>query len=137
MGLYKPIVVVGLDAYSAAMGPLVSAQGRLSHLGEVGVDLTADEGRAAAGQCAAVLLTLLDTHVGLRHVSAVVSITGHIQASRAFQEHAYVMDGASEIFASLLGDRGIGARSSIGVASLPMNAPIVVKVHVALEGRDA
>ena len=133
MGVYKPIVVVGNMAYASGHGPLKS-DGSL-HTGRVGADLDLAAGKAAARQtCLAILASLRGTLGTLDRVQRVIKVLGMVNATPEFVDHPKVINGCSELLAEVFGpDLGVGARSAIGVASLPGN--IAVEIEAIFELR--
>lgn len=124
---YVPVVVAGGMAVVSGQLPLVD--GRLAATGRLGADVTAEQGLAAARACLINLLAQLDAHVegGLEAVARVVRLGGFIAASPDFADHAKVMNGASDLAVELFGEAGRHARSTVGVASLPLNAAVEVE----------
>ena len=131
MGVYRPIVVAGPLAYVSGHGPLL-ADGSLI-CGRVGADLALDQGKAAARQVGLAILATLRAHFGsLDPVRRIVKVLGMVNATADFPDHPKVINGCSELFAEVWGpEHGIGARSAIGVASLPGN--IAVEIEAIFE----
>ena len=77
----------------------------------------------AALNCLAAAATVID----LADLVGVVKVTGYVAAAPGFRSHAAVLNGASELFGSLFGPRGAHARSAVGVATLPLGAPVEVE----------
>ena len=69
----------------------------------------------------------------LSRVSRVVKVLGMVNAVADFQQHPSVIDGASELFAAVWGERGIGARSAVGMGSLPSNIAVEIEMIVEVE----
>ena len=131
MGVYRPVIVAGSLAYVSGHGPLC-ADGSLI-CGRVGADLTLDQGKAAARQVGLAILATLRAHFGtLDPVRRIVKVLGMVNATADFFDHPKVINGCSELFAEVWGpENGIGARSAIGVASLPGN--IAVEIEAIFE----
>jgi len=131
-GLYKPCLIVGPHAYLSGHLPL-RADGTLIK-GRVGDDLDADAGKAAARQVGlTILATLIDSLGSLDRVSHVVKLFGLVNAAPDFEKHPYVINGCSELFAEIWGDdRGVGARSACGAASLPAGVAVEIEAIFAL-----
>ncbi len=100
-----------------------------AHMGKVGGAISAEVGKDAARLCALNVLAQLDAAVGDldRAVVQCVRLGGFINAAPGFSAVAGVMNGASDLMVELLGDRGRHARSTIGVAELPLDAAVEVE----------
>lgn len=124
---YVPVVVAGGMAIVSGQLPLVD--GRLAATGKLGDAVSIEAGTAAARACFINLLAQLDAHVegGLDAVARVVRLGGFIAATADFAEHAKVMNGASNLAVGIFGEAGRHARSTIGVASLPLDAAVEVE----------
>ena len=132
VGVYKPMVVVGTLAYLSGHGPLRPDKSLIT--GKVGAELTLDEGKLAARQVGLALLATLKAQLGsLSRVRRVVKVLGMVNAVPTFTEHPSVINGASELFAALWGpDDGVGARSAVGMGSLPSNMAVEIEMIVEL-----
>ena len=133
MGVYKPIVVVDQIAYVSGHGPL-KIDGTMT-TGRVGSECTPEEGHAAARQTALAIVATLRAHLGsLDRVRRVVKVLGMVNATADFTEHPAVINGASELFRDLWGDEnGVGARSAVGMGSLPGNIPTEIEAIFEVE----
>ncbi|HWY76027.1 MAG TPA: RidA family protein [Verrucomicrobiae bacterium] len=131
VGVYKPCVITGNLAYVSGHGPL-RPDGTLI-VGRVGSGLDLAAGKAAARQAGlAILATLRKELGGLDRVRRVVKLLGMVNCSPEFGEHPQVINGCSELFADVFGsDQGVGARSAVGVGSLPGN--IAVEIEAIFE----
>ncbi len=131
VAVYKPLVVSGSHAYVSGHGPL-RTDGTLIQ-GVVGKDLTLDEGKAAARQVGLAILATVKEQLGsLDRVNRVVKILGMVNTAADFYDHPKVINGCSELFAEIWGpDKGIGARSAVGMGPLPGN--IAVEIEVIFE----
>ena len=130
-GVYKPVVVTGNLAYVSGHGPLL-ADGT-SIKGRVGADLTLEQGRAAARQVGLAILATLRHELGsLNRIQRLVKTLGMVNATPDFTQHPAVINGYSELMAEVFGaDHGIGARSAVGMGSLPGN--IAVEIEAIFE----
>lgn len=126
-GVYKPVVVVGNIAYVSGHGPYLGDGNYLT--GRVGSDLTLDEGKAAARQTALALLATLKSELGsLDRVKRVVKLLGMVNSTPDFGDHPKVINGCSELFGQVWGEEnGIGARSAVGMGSLPGNIAVEIE----------
>lgn len=133
VGVYKPLVIVGNLAYLSGHGPLKPDKTLI--VGKVGRDLSLEEGKAAAKQVGLSLLATIKAQLGsLSRVKRVVKVLGMVNAVPEFQEHPQVINGASELFAAVWGpDDGVGARSAVGMGSLPTNIAVEIEMIVELE----
>lgn len=133
VGVYKPISIVGDLAYLSGHGPLKPDKTLI--IGKVGRDLSLEEGKLAARQVGLALLATLKVQLGsLSRVKRVVKVLGMVNAVPEFQEHPQVINGASELFASVWGpDAGVGARSAVGMGSLPAGMAVEIEMIVELQ----
>jgi len=132
MGVYKPMVVVGKLVYVSGHGPLLP-NGTLIE-GRVGQDLSLEEGKKSARQVGlAILATLIENLGDLGKINRVVKVLGMVNSTADFREHPAVINGCSELFAEVFGpEKGIGARSAVGMGSLPGNIPVEIEVILEL-----
>ncbi len=99
-----------------------------AHKGKLGAEVSLEAGQEAARLCAVNLLAQLRAAVGdLDRVVRCVRLGGFINAVPTFAQLAPVMNGASDLMVAVLGDRGRHARSTIGVAELPLDAAVEVE----------
>ena len=105
----------------------LSGQGADGHIGRLGADLTVIQGYAAARACALNLLAQAHDALGaLDAVAQVVQVRGFVACTAEFSEQPAVIDGASDLFAAVFGERGTHARTAIGVAALPRGFAVEV-----------
>jgi enamine deaminase RidA (YjgF/YER057c/UK114 family) len=131
-GVYVPVVQVGNMLYVSGHGPLRN-DGTLM-TGRVGSDLTEDQGQAAARQVGLTILSTVKTQLGtLNKVERVVKVLGMVNATPDFQKHPYVINGFSQLMVDVFGEKGRGARSAVGMGSLPNNIPVEVEVIFQLK----
>ena len=132
MGLYKPMAIVGSVGYLSGHGPLRPDKSLI--LGKVGAELSLEQGKLAARQTGLALLATLKSQLGsLSSVHRIVKLLGMVNATPDFQQHPAVIDGASELFAAVWGpEHGLGARSAVGMASLPSNMAVEIELIVEL-----
>ena len=133
-GVYAPVVVAGTIAYVSGHGPLRSDGSLIT--GRVGADLTLDEGRAAARQVGLTILATLRAQLGsLDRIVRVVKLLGMVNATPQFHDHPKVINGCSELFAEIWGPtNGVGARSAVGMASLPHDIAVEIEGIFELTG---
>jgi len=132
VGVYKPIVIVGNLAYLSGHGPLLPDKSLIT--GKIGADLSLAQGKHAARQVGLALLATLKQELGsLARVGRVVKVLGMVNATADFQEHPQVINGASELFAAVWGtEHGVGARSAVGMGSLPSDIAVEIEMIVEL-----
>ncbi|SRR5258706_4733284 len=131
VGVYKPVVIVANMAYVSGHGPL-KPDGTLI-LGRVGADLDLNAGKTAARQVGLAILATLRAGLGsLDRVQRVIKVLGMVNCTPEFPDHPKVINGCSELFADVFGkDDGVGARSAVGMNSLPGN--IAVEIEAIFE----
>ncbi|MDE0965967.1 MAG: RidA family protein, partial [Candidatus Latescibacteria bacterium] len=113
-------------------GQLPIADGKLQYAGTLGEDLDVEAGYAAAQLCALNALSVLNAETGnLDHVT-IVRLGGYVASASNFFEQAKVINGASDLMAEVLGDRGIHARLAVGAPSLPLGAAVELEVIAAM-----
>jgi len=137
LGLTLPAVVPPLASYVPAVqsgnyvyvsGQLPMVDGKLPYVGKVGADVTVEQGTELARYCALNALAAIDSLVGLGRIVKIVKVTGFVAAAEGFTALPAVVNGASELFGAVLGEQGRHARSAVGVAELPLGAPVEVEV---------
>jgi enamine deaminase RidA (YjgF/YER057c/UK114 family) len=123
---YVPAVQSGRQVYISGQLPLV--EGRLLATGKVGDGVSPERANELAAACALNALAAVDALVGLETVSKVVKLTGFVAAADGFTAIPSVVNGASDLLGAVFGDAGKHARSAVGVAELPLGAPVEVEV---------
>ncbi|GAA2291596.1 RidA family protein [Nonomuraea roseoviolacea subsp. roseoviolacea] len=127
LAAYVPAVRTGDLVYTSGQVPLV--EGKLPLVGKVGAELTVDEGREMARICALNALAALKSEVGdLGRIVRIVKAVVFVASDPGFTGQPQVANGASELLAEVLGEAGRHARSAVGVASLPLDAPVEVEL---------
>lgn len=132
MGVYKPFLLVDKFVYVSGHGTV--KEDRSLIIGKVGVDMTAEEAKLAARQVGlAILATLKDNLGSLNKVKRVIKVLGMVNAIPEFERHPFVINGCSELFATIWGpDNGVGVRSAVGMGSLPDNIPVEIEAMFEL-----
>ncbi|WP_026181231.1 RidA family protein [Demetria terragena] len=129
---YVPALQQGNLVYTSGQLPMVD--GKLVTEGKVGAEVTAEEAKDLAQVCALNAIAAVKSVVGdLDKVVQVVKVVGFVASDPAFSGQPQVINGASELLGKAFGDKGIHARSAVGVAALPLNAPVEVEVIVAVQ----
>jgi enamine deaminase RidA (YjgF/YER057c/UK114 family) len=141
LGLALPPVVTPVAAYVPAVldgdrvwtsGQLPMIDGALPAAGKVGAGIEPDQAAALARQCALNALAAATTVVDLDRITRVIKLVGFVSSAPDFTGQPQVINGASELLGQLLPDAGGHARSAVGVAVLPMDAPVEVEVVFGL-----
>ena len=131
-GNYKPVVQVGNIIYVSGHGPLQTDKTLIT--GKVGSDLTQEEGYQAARVTGLAMLATIKNHLGsLDRLKRTVKVLGMVNATPDFQTHPAVINGFSDLLAELLGENGVGARSAVGMGSLPGNISVEVEAIFEIE----
>lgn len=126
---YVPAVRSGNLVFTS--GQLPMADGVLMGTGRVGVEVTPEDAAAMAARCALNALAAIRTELGtLDNVVRVVKVVGYVASDPGFTGQPAVVNGASELLGRAFGPAGAHARSAVGVAVLPMGAPVEVEVVV-------
>ncbi|TYB34642.1 RidA family protein [Micromonospora sp. AP08] len=125
---YVPAVQSGQHVYVSGQLPL--AEGKLLATGKVGNGVSAEQAKDLAQRCALNALAAVDSLVGLENVVKIVKLTGFVASAPGFTGQPGVVNGASELFGAVFGEAGRHARSAVGVAELPLDAPVEVEVIV-------
>jgi enamine deaminase RidA (YjgF/YER057c/UK114 family) len=108
--------------------------GALAATGKVGAEVTADEAKELAATCALNALAAVKAEVGdLAKVRRVVKVVGFVASAPDFTGQPGVVNGASELLGEVFGDSGVHARSAVGVAVLPLDAPVEVELVVEVD----
>jgi enamine deaminase RidA (YjgF/YER057c/UK114 family) len=128
---YVPAVRTGNLVYSSGQVPMVD--GTLAAAGKVGATVTQDEATECARICGLNALAAIDALVGLDSVVRVVKVVGFVAADPAFTAVPAVVNGASNLLGEVFGDAGAHARSAVGVAVLPLDAPVEVELIVEVQ----
>jgi enamine deaminase RidA (YjgF/YER057c/UK114 family) len=142
LGLTLPSVVPPVAAYVPALrsgdhvwtsGQLPMVDGQLPASGQVGGMVTPEQAQDMARTCALNALAAIDALVGLDNVVRVVKVVGFVASVPDFTGQPGVINGASELLGEVFGDAGRHARSAVGVAVLPLDAPVEVEVVVQVQ----
>ena len=125
---YKPAVQVGNVLYVSGHGP-AKVDGNSPVVGRLGDDLSLEQGNEAARLVGlAILSTVRNTVGSLDRVKRLVKTLGMVNATADFKDQPQVINGFSELMAEVFGDdAGVGARSAVGMGSLPANIPVEVE----------
>ena len=131
-GNYIGAVTVGNLVFLSGHGPR-SASGEYSS-GKVGGELTPEQGQEEARQVGLNMLATLRAEIGdLDRVRRVVKVLGMVNAAPDFRNHPKVIDGFSDLMVEVFGEKGRGARSAVGMGSLPFQIPVEVEMIVEID----
>lgn len=131
VGSYLPAVQAGPWLYVSGMLPL--QDGKVLFPGLLGRDVSTEEGALAARQAVLNALAVIADAVGsLGTIERVVRLTGYVASAADFYQQPAVLNGASDLLADLFGERGKHSRVAVGVAALPLRAPVELELLVQL-----
>jgi len=131
--IYKPVVIDGTTVYTSGSVPF--DLDRLVGKGKVPTEVSLDEGRKHAALCAANILRNVRRAVGsLDRIERVLRTVGYVNSEPTFTEQHLVINGASELLRDVFGEDGVGARTAIGMAALPLGASVEVDIVLKLKG---
>ncbi|MEI8146111.1 MAG: RidA family protein [Alphaproteobacteria bacterium] len=139
LGIVLPAPVAPVANYVPAVrsGSMLVVSGQISLgpnglvAGKLGADVTIEAGQLAARQCGLNVIAHIQAALGdLDHVVRIVRLGGFINCTPDFVDGPKVMNGASDLMVEVFGDKGRHARSTIGVAALPLNAAVEVEAMV-------
>ena len=129
---YVPAVKTGNLVFTAGQLPVVD--GKLLKEGKVGRDVSAEEAKELAQICALNALAAISLVADLDQIERVIRVGGFVNCAPGFTAIPGVINGASEFLIKIFGDvNGKHARTAVGVAELPLNAPVEVEVIVQLK----
>ncbi|MEV7440981.1 RidA family protein [Streptomyces sp. NPDC091204] len=131
LATYQPAVRSGVYVYTAGQLPMV--KGNLPVTGKVGAEVSPEQAKELAATCALNALAAVKSVVGdLDKIARVVKVVGFVASAPDFTGQPGVLNGASELLGAVLGDKGVHARSAVGVAVLPLDAPVEIEIQVEL-----
>lgn len=132
---YVPAKRVGDLVYVSGQGPIRA--GRPVYVGQVGAEVSLEEGYQAAQLCALNCLAAVKALVGsLDRVEEIVQVRGFVNSAPDFHDQPKVVNGTSELLVKLFGDRGRHARAALGTSNLPSNIPVEIEMIVRVSGRS-
>ncbi len=130
---YVPTARTGSLVYTSGQVPFV--KGELHVLGKVGAEVDLDQAVEQARICALNCVAALKAEVGeLSRITRIVKLVVFVASAPDFYAQPQVANGASDLLAEIFGDAGRHARSAVGVAELPLNAPVEVELTVEIRG---
>ena len=125
---YVPAVVSGRYVYTSGQLPFVD--GKLAETGKVGAEVSAERAQELAAVCALNAIAAVKSVVPLDSVVRVVKVVGFVASAPDFTGQPGVINGASNLLLEAFGEIGAHARSAVGVAVLPLDAPVEVEIIV-------
>ena len=132
-GAYVPAVRTGQFIYTAGQLPVVD--GKLPATGKVGAEVSPSDAAGLARTCALNALAAAAAAAGgLDAISRIVKVVGFVASAPGFNAQPQVINGASDLLVEVFGEDGRHARSAVGVAELPLNAPVEVELIAEVRG---
>jgi enamine deaminase RidA (YjgF/YER057c/UK114 family) len=127
LGVYKPLLIDGRHCYVSGHGTL--KEDGTFIIGRVGQDMTKEAAKLAAQQVGLAILATLRENLGsLNAIKRVIKVLGMVSCVPEFDEHPFVINGCSELFAKVWGpDNGVGVRSAVGMNALPKSIPVEIE----------
>ncbi len=126
---YVPAVRSGNHVFTS--GQLPMRDGALIATGKVGGEVTPEEAKECAQQCALNAIAAVKAEIGdLAQIVRVVKVVCFVASTPDFTGQPQVANGASDLFGEVFGDRGVHARSAVGVPALPLDAPVEIEIVV-------
>lgn len=129
---YIPAVKSGDLVFTAGQLPI--KDGSLLFKGKLGKELNEDDGKKAAQQCALNCLSVIKNEIEtLDNIDRIIKLTVFVSSSEGFINHPQVANGASDLIKDIFGENGKHVRSAVGVAELPLNAPVEIEMIVRIK----
>ena len=127
LGVYKPFLIDGNHCYVSGHGPLLNDKTLI--VGRIGAGMSKEDGKLAAKQVGLTILATLKYNLGsFNKIKRVIKVLGMVNCTGDFEQHPFVINGCSELFAKVWGeDNGVGVRSAVGMGSLPGNIPVEIE----------
>ena len=127
---YVPAIRTGNLVFTAGRLPLVN--GEMAGTGKVGGEVTVEEAKKLAEICALNCLAAVETVADVNKIIKVVRVVGYVNGIAGFTTQPAVVNGASELYLHIWGEAGKHARSAVGIAELPLNAPVEIELTVEI-----
>lgn len=129
---YIPAIRVGDIVYTSGQIPMV--KGELKFKGKLGDEISKEKGYEAAKICALNALSAVKGLIGdLDQLDRIIKVVGFVASAEGFTEQPAVVNGASEFLKELFGEKGLHARSAVGVAELPLGVPVEIEMIVQVK----
>jgi len=133
LAAYVPATAVGGLVFTAGQLPMV--EGSLAATGKVGAEVSSEDAAGLARVCALnALAAAASVAGGLDRITRIIRVLGYVASAPDFTGQPGVVNGASELFGQVFGDAGTHARSAVGVAVLPLDAPVEVELIAEYAG---
>ena len=130
-GSYIPVSIIKDLAYVSGQIPMLN--GKLRYTGKIPTPRTVEEGKSSAKLCAINALSQLKAKIGdLDRIAKIVRVSGFVNSSPDFTEHAQVIDGASDFLYQVFAEKGVHTRIAVGVSSLPLDATTEIDMILEL-----
>lgn len=127
VGAYVPYVISGSLMFISGQVPI--RDGAMIHEGKVPLDVTVEQGQECAALCFLNAIAQAKAALGdLDQVERIVRMTGYVAVAADFTDQPLVVNGASNLAVDIFGDQGRHARVAVGVAELPLGAPVELEV---------
>ena len=124
---YVPALTI--DNFIYVSGQLPIKNGKLIFKGKLGKELSVEDGYKAAEICSINILAQLKAKLGtLDKIEQIIKVEGYVASVPEFTEHSKVINGASDLFLKIFGEKGKHTRIAVGMASLPLNAPVEISL---------
>jgi enamine deaminase RidA (YjgF/YER057c/UK114 family) len=127
---YVPAIRTGNQVWTSGQLPFVD--GQLLATGKVGAEVTAEQAEDLARTAVLNALAAVDALVGIDKVARVLKIVGFVASAEGFTGQPAVVNGASNQIGEIFGEAGAHARSAVGVAELPLGAPVEIELVVEI-----
>ena len=128
------IPAIQTDNLVFTSGQLPMVKGELKFKGKLGTEISKEQGYEAARICALNALSAIKGVIGkLDRIEQVVKVVGFVASAEGFTEQPAVVNGASEFLQEVLGEKGVHARSAVGVAELPLGTPVELELIVKIK----
>ncbi len=128
---YVPAVKVGNFVYTSGQLPMVA--GKLQYVGKASSDVKQEDCYEAAKICALNCLAAINTVANIEDIEQIVKVVGFVASPHGFNAQPAIVNGASDLLVKIFDQKGAHARSAVGVAELPLNAPVEVEMVVKLK----
>ncbi len=128
VGSYRPVVFSGSQAFLS--GQITRKSDGTIITGKLGRELSVAQGQEAARIAAINVISVIHDLIGFEKFDHMIRLSGFVQASPDFYDISAVMNGASDLFLEVFGEKGVHARSAVGMASLPLNAAVEIEATV-------
>ena len=129
---YVTTIQTGNLVFTSGHG-LVTSEGKV-YKSQLGTDATIEDGYTSARQVAICLLSTLKHALGdLERIERIVKVVGFVNSAPDFTDQSAVVNGASDFFVEVFGDKGRHARSAVGMVQLPLGTPVIIEMIVEIE----